>query len=96
MHKSHKPVRKCHGCQLNFDDHCGVFEDPHQQWKSGKCKGHQNDALYQQYVAEQAKHPPKAAKEQRRQKAKLAQTEPHHDGTLAHKAPFIGRPNAKK
>ena len=91
MHKTHKPVRKCHGCKLNFGDHCGVFDEPHAQWHTGRCSGYGNDELYQRYLDDLEKHPPDPGKEERRARARLAHTEPHHDGTLAHKAPFVGK-----
>ena len=91
MHRSSKPARKCHGCKLNLGDRCGVFRDPHKQWGAGKCKGFKNEALYQRYLEDQAKHPPDTSKERRRQRAKLAKTEPHHSGTLAHTTRRAGR-----
>ena len=89
MHQSPKPVRKCHACPLNLGDRCAVFPDPHQRWKAGKCKGFKNDRLYQKYVEDQARHPADPRKVSRRQRARQAKAEPHHDGTLAHKTPFI-------
>ena len=90
MHKTWKPVRKCHGCKLNLGDRCGVFDDPHKQWQSGECRGFGNDDLYQRYLDGQAKHPPDTDREERRERAKLAKTEPHHDGTRSHQSPFVG------
>jgi len=90
MHKNPKSVRKCRGCKLNFGDHCGKFANPHEQWQAGKCKGHKNEELYRQYLDDQAKHPRKVDKEERRKRAKMAKTEPHHDGTRSHQSPFVG------
>lgn len=90
MHKTRKPVRKCHDCKLNLGDHCGLFANPHKQWQPGKCKGHKNDELFSRYIEDQTKHPPKGSKEERRKRAKLAKTEPHHDGTRSHQGPFVG------
>ena len=91
MHQSPKPVRKCHGCKLNLADHCAVFPDPHEQWKRGVCKGFNNEALCRKYLDEQFKHPPDPGKEKRRERAKLAHTEPHHTGTMVHTTPFVDR-----
>ena len=91
MHKSVKPVRECHGCKLNLGDHCGVFPDPHARWQHGVCKGFHNDEMYQQYLADCAKHQTRPGEELRRVHAKLARTEPHHDGTQAHKTPIVDR-----
>ena len=71
MHHTAKPVRKCHGCKLNFVDHCGVFPEPHAQWHTGKCKGYGDEELYQKYLQDQAKHPVDEKKERRRLEAKL-------------------------
>ena len=91
MHKSPKPVRKCHGCKLNLGDHCGVFPNPHKQWQAVKCKGYKNDELYRQYLDDQARRPPDDSKELRQKSARLAKTEPHHDGTRSHQSPFVGK-----
>jgi hypothetical protein len=90
MHRTPKPVRKCHGCPLNLIDRCGVFDDPHQQWKGGNCKGYKNDELHRQYLDDQAKRPPDPAKSRRRARAKELHSEPHHDGTRSHQSPFVG------
>ena len=91
MHRSPKPVRKCHPCPLNLGDHCAVFPDPHEQWRSGKCRGFKSEELYRQYLEEQARHPADPAKEERRSRARKARTEPHHDGTLSHRSPLVDR-----
>ena len=90
MHKSLKPVRKCHGCKLNLGDHCGIFPNPHKQWEAEECKGRKNDELYRQYLNDQAQHAPDSGKEERRKRARQAKTEPHHDGARAHQSPFAG------
>jgi hypothetical protein len=87
MHSSPKPVRKCHACKLNLGERCAVFPIPHEQWKHGTCKGWNNEALYQKYLDDEAKHPPDAHKAKRREVAKLAHTESHHDGTKARATP---------
>jgi len=90
VHKTRKPVHKCHGCKLNLGDRCGVFENPHEQWEHGNCHGFGNEELYQQYVEAQAKHPPDEKKEKRRKFAKEAKNEPHHSGIRPHTSPKDG------
>ncbi|MEW6359761.1 MAG: hypothetical protein AB1696_25710 [Planctomycetota bacterium] len=80
MKRTHKPVRKCHACGLNFGDHCGAFEYPHDMWRNGKCPGFQNEALLQKYLAEQARKQVDAAREKRQQTMRLRHTEPHYQG----------------
>ena len=96
MHESTKPVRKCHSCKLNLGERCAVFRDPHQEWKPGKCRGFGDEALYEAYLAETARHPPDVRKEARRERAKQTRTEPHHDGTLQYKAPIADRRRAAR
>jgi len=91
MHKSAKPVRKCHNCDLNLGQRCGLFADPHKQWQSGKCRGYLNPELYQQYLANRDRRLEKGQAAERRERAKKARTEPHHDGTLAHRTPLVDR-----
>ena len=91
MHPSAKPVRKCHACKLNLHDRCMVFANPREQWKRGACKAWDNEALCQKYLEDRMKHPVNAKKQERRDTAKLAQTEPHHTGTMAHTTPFVPR-----
>lgn len=76
MHKSPKPVRKCHKCKLNLIDRCGLFDDPHRQWEHSACKGYLNEALYQQYLQEQAHRRSDPAKAGRRAHAKALSS--HH------------------
>lgn len=80
MKLSHKPVRKCHGCGLNLRDHCGVFSYPREMWKRHKCTGYMNEELLQKYLADQQRKHVKVAKEERRAKMRLRQTEPHWQG----------------
>jgi len=81
MHRSAKPVRRCNGCGLNLKDHCGVYDNPHNQWhRRGQCPGYMNEKMlaeYQQHIA--ASHN-KAKKERRKEVAKANGSEPHHDG----------------
>lgn len=54
MHRSPKPVRKCNGCGLNFRDYCGIFANPHEQWRGrSQCRGHMNEALLAEYESKQ-------------------------------------------
>jgi len=89
MHRTHKPVRKCHDCGLNLGDRCGVFEYPHDKWHNGhKCSGYNNADLLQEFLDEQAKHTPKAAKQRRRETQKLRATHPHYQHRLTPAARF--------
>lgn len=50
MHKSGKPVRKCHNCLLNLGDHCWLYADPRGQWRGGKhCRAYGDEAVYEQF-----------------------------------------------
>ncbi len=82
---SQHPVRKCGKCKLNFKTHCGLFENPHAMWNGRrKCPGYLSDDHYRQYEALQLKLQTELQKRpgvaERRLRAKLRQTEPHHDG----------------
>ena len=81
MHLSAKPVRKCHGCGLNFGDHCGVFESPHLIWqRHAVCPGYKNEKMLADYLIAQAKKQADLRKEKRREVAKLRRSETHHAG----------------
>jgi len=81
MHRSGKPVRKCHGCGLNFRDHCGVYDNPHDMWRDHRvCPGYKNEKLLAAYLADQAKLQADKDKEKRRQIAKLRRTATHSNG----------------
>jgi len=82
MHRSRKPVRKCHGCGLNLGDHCGVFEWPHDMWRNHRrCPGYMNQELLAEYRARQERAPRKnPKKEKRKQVAKVRHTTTHLDG----------------
>ena len=99
MKRNQKPVRKCHGCGLDFGDHCGVYECPRDLWYHRSCPGYKNEDLLRQYEAEQAKHPVDRSKQTRREVAKQRASEPHYQG----KSPMLtsrgawkpkGRPSA--
>ena len=82
--RNQKPVRKCHDCELNLGDRCGVYSVPKEMWHHRRCPGYQNQEMFRQYQAEQAKHPVDEAKEVRREVAKRRASEPHWQGTLPH------------
>jgi len=81
MHKNGKPVRKCHGCGLNFRDHCGIYASPHEKWHGHKrCRGYMNEELLEKYMAQQEQNKMQKRKEMRRIRARARRTEPHHNG----------------
>ena len=81
MHRTPKPVRKCHGCPLNLGPRCAVYESPHEQWHSrDKCPGYMNDAMLREYEARMAHPKSDHGRSDRRQKMKIAQTEVHYSG----------------
>ena len=81
MKLTRKPVKHCHGCGLNFGDHCGVYEVPHDMWHGRKCTGYKNEALLEEYKAEQARQQVDERKQKRREVAKRRDTKDHQDGT---------------
>jgi hypothetical protein len=49
-----KPVRKCHACPLNLNDHCWRYASPRDQWRNGrKCPGFDNVELHKECRREQ-------------------------------------------
>lgn len=48
MRRNPKPIRKCHGCELNFRDHCAYYPYPFQMWLAGACPGYNNRQLIDQ------------------------------------------------
>lgn len=82
MHRNGKPVRKCHGCGLNFRDHCGVYSNPHEMWHSRKvCPGYMNEELLAEYQAEQAREDAKLRKKEvRKAVTQQRQSVPHRNG----------------
>lgn len=81
MHRSRKPVRKCHGCGLNFVDHCGVYEDPRAMWQRHTvCPGFENEQMLADYLAKQAKTQAKPDREKRKLVAKRRSTAQHLNG----------------
>ena len=81
MHRTGKPVRRCHGCGLNFRDHCGMYDSPQEMWHGHhKCPGYNNEELLAEYEARLAKEGSDKGKATRKSVARLRQTEPHHNG----------------
>ena len=81
MHRSRKPVRKCHGCGLNLRDRCGVYQNPHEMWHGHRhCPGYKNAKMLAEYEARMEHVHVKAAKERRRATARQRRAEPHHNG----------------
>ena len=81
MHRNGKPVRKCHGCGLNFRDHCGVYDNPHEQWSHHRrCPGYMNEKMLADYEANRAGLQGDPKREKRKAVAKKRKTESHHDG----------------
>lgn len=78
---STKPVKECRGCKLNLIKRCAVFEHPVLKWQKRRCEGYNNPTWIEKY--EKSLHPEgaRARKMQRRQRAALARTIPHRDGT---------------
>ena len=81
MHRSAKPVRKCNGCGLSFRDHCGVYDNPHEQWRDHRhCPGYKNEKMLAEYKAHAAGGRTDPRKEKRKEIAKERKTAPHLDG----------------
>jgi len=81
MHRSRKPVRKCHGCGLNFGDHCGVYVHPHEVWqRHAVCGGYKNEKMLAEYEAAQARKQADERKEKRKQVAKVRRSVPRQNG----------------
>jgi len=81
MHRSEKPVRKCHGCGLSFRDHCGVYDNPRDQWRNHRrCPGYMNEKMLAEYEAHKIGRQHNQRKEKRKVVARKRKSEPHHDG----------------
>jgi hypothetical protein len=80
MNRKGKTVRKCYGCILNLGDHCAIYEDPHGKWHRSRCTSYNDKELYNKYLSNLEKHSSKEAKKRRREIAKHAHTEEHHQG----------------
>lgn len=81
MNRNRKPVRKCRGCDLNFHDHCGLYDNPHEMWHNRRrCPGYMNEELLAEYQAREAKLKADAPKQIRKAVAGQRRSEPHHNG----------------
>jgi len=81
MHRTHKPVRKCHGCPLNLGPRCAIYECPHDQWHDrAKCPDYMNEALAEELDQRVATTTPDHASVDRRSTMKLTKTVPHYQG----------------
>lgn len=77
-----RPIGKCKGCPSNLKRECALFEHPYGQWAKGHCKGYMNEAMYEQYLADQAVIHQKKPREVRQEKAAGLKTVTHQDGIL--------------
>lgn len=76
-----KPVKECRGCRLNLGKRCAVFEHPVEKWRKRRCEGYNNPSWIAQYERSQHPEGARARKIQRKQRADLARTITHSDGT---------------
>ncbi len=81
MRRSRKPVRKCHSCVLNIDDHCWIYRYPRGQWRHGKyCRAFGNEALHEEFRVWQKQPNVKTRKELRREFFRTTKkTEEHYN-----------------
>lgn len=82
MNSGHKPVRKCHDCELNLFDHCGIYDIPREMWRHRTCPGYKNQELLDTYNEIQARLQVNEHKQKRREVARARATEPHHQERL--------------
>ena len=75
-----KPVKQCHGCELNLGKSCGVFEFPVLKWKKHDCEGFNNPRWIAEFNKKQHPAGAKARKLQRVKRARQVHTVPHKDG----------------
>lgn len=81
MHRTHKPIRRCHGCPLNLGTRCAIYEFPHDQWHGkAKCPGYGNEVKMQEYELNLEKQHSDHGRGRRREDTKLSQTAPHFQG----------------
>ena len=77
-----KPVRKCHDCQLNIGDRCGVYSAPREMWHHRVCPGYKNEVLLMRYEVDLLRHPLNSMKLRRQEAGKRTNAEPHWQGML--------------
>lgn len=81
MHRTQKPVRKCHDCPLNLGDSCGVFDIPHDQWHNrDKCPGYRNEVMAAEFEADLVKRKADHGRGKRREEMKVCRSSPHYQG----------------
>ena len=80
MKKTSKPIHKCHGCPLNFKKYCGRYETPRDMWGRGKCPGFMNEEMLEEYNRDLEATAVKTPREKRKEAARQAKTEEHHQG----------------
>ncbi len=83
-HDPARPVGKCKGCCLNARTRCMAGLEPKAVWDKGRCKHYDDEQL----LADILQRPEPAGiyrgKLQRKAKALVTATEPHHNGVLDH------------
>jgi len=81
MHRTHKPVRKCHGCPLNLGSRCAICECPHDQWHDrAKCPDYMNEALAEELKQRVSEATQDQASASRSMAMKLSRDVPHYQG----------------
>jgi hypothetical protein len=80
--RTQKPVHKCHACELNLGERCGVYALPRKMWDHHICPGYKNEDMLADYKAEIARHQEDPHRKIRKETAVLRNSEDHHQGTL--------------
>ena len=80
--RTDRPIGKCKGCCLNFKTYCKAGFSPRRQWDRGRCRHYNDAALLEEILHRPEPTGARLAKANRRRRAELAATEPHHDGVL--------------
>jgi hypothetical protein len=81
-HSSGRPIGKCKGCCLNLKRICAAGLDPKSQWKKGRCRDFGDSRMLEAFLHPAAPTGAKAARLQRKARALVGGTQPHHDGQL--------------
>jgi hypothetical protein len=81
VHRTNKPVRKCHSCLLNLGDRCWLYACPHDQWHGhAKCPGFGNEKRYADFREWQDRPKSEGSKDARRRfHREHRQTEEHYN-----------------
>jgi len=77
MHRSHKPVRRCHKCLLNLGDRCWAYASPRRQWHNRACRGFENERAYELFRIWEKDAVVKSRKEIRQGIFRKKKTMPH-------------------